>query len=417
MPTEEKLTTGPPPGQEVHQAQPGAEEMLPHDSRPRRGLGIAAFLVLGGAAIVLGVVVYSGIHSRVTAQENLKVATDQAAILTVNVEHPKLDAPTLEIVLPGNTQPFIDSPIYARTNGYLRRWYFDIGSRVKKGQLLAEIDAPEIDQQLQQARAELQGARGNLDLAKTTAERLQSLVKTGSVSQQETDTALGDLKAKQSSVESNSANVRRLEQLQSFEKVYVPFDGVITSRSTDIGALIDAGANAPGKELFHLAAIDKLRVFVAVPEAHSRAARPGATANLTLVEFPGETFHGTLVRNANAIDPAARTLLVEVDVSNRGGKLLPGAYVQVHLKLPAQIRSVTVPGNTLLFRAEGLRVAVVRDGKVELVPVTIGRDYGNSVEIVAGLDQADQVILDPPDSLLSGTAVQVAAQQSGGDGQ
>jgi RND family efflux transporter MFP subunit len=283
----------------------------------------------------------------------------------------------------------------------------DIGARVKQGDLLAEIDTPEIDQQLRQSRADLATAQANLDLAQTTADRWQFLLKSGSVSKQETDQAVGDLHAKKAAVDSSGANVRRLEDLQAFEKVFAPFDGVITARSTDIGALIDAGAAPQSRELFHLAAIHTLRVYVAVPEVYSRAARPGATASLTLDEFPGERFTGTLVRNANSIDPTSRTLLIEVDVANPSGRLLPGAYVSVHLKLPQVIRSVTVPSNTLLFRSEGLRVAVVRNGEAQLVPITIGRDFGSNLEVVSGLGQSESVVLNPSDSLISGTPVRV----------
>jgi RND family efflux transporter MFP subunit len=370
-----------------------------------------AFLLLAAAAVALGAVIYSGIHARAVADTNLTRATAQAAIPTVNVVSPNADAPTEEIVLPGNTQAFTSAPIYARTSGYLKRWYVDIGAHVKQGQLLAEIETPEIDQQLQQARADLKTAQANLNLAKITADRWQFLLQTNSVSQQETDQAVGNYHAMQATVDSNAANVRRLEQLQSFEKVYAPFDGVITARNTDVGALIDAGANAPGRELFDLAAIGQLRVYVAVPEVYARAARPGATASLTLDEFPGEVFHGTLVRHSNAIDPASRTLLVEVDVDNPDGRLMPGAYVSVHLTLPDQARAVTVPANTLLFRSEGLQVGVVRNGQAELVPVTIGRDYGDTVEVVSGLQPTDQVIVNPSDSLISATPVRINAQQ------
>jgi RND family efflux transporter MFP subunit len=389
-------------------------ETAPGSKRPQRGLGRLAFLGLAAAAIALGVVIYSGIHTRSVADANLKRATEQAATPTVNVVYPKADAPTEETVLPGNTQAFIDAPIYARTNGYLKRWYFDIGAHVKKGQLLAEIETPEIDQQLQQARADLKTAQANLNLAKITADRWQSLWKTNSVSKQETDQAVSNLSAMHATVDSNAANVRRLEELQSFERIYAPFDGVITARNTDIGALINAGANAPGQELFHLAAINRLRIFVAIPETYARAAQPGATATLRLDAFPGEVFHGTLVRHANSIDPASRTLLTEVDVDNPNGQLMPGAYVKVHLTLPDQVRSVTVPANTLLFRSEGLRVAVIRNSQAELVPITIGRDYGDTVEVVSGLQPTDQVIANPSDSLLTGTPVRIHAQPATG---
>lgn len=378
----------------------------------RRYSWIIPALLLLAAFGGLGYEIRHGILVRAAAGEELAQATDDAAAPFVSVVHPQPAAPLQEIVLPGNTRAFIDSPIYARTNGYLTHWYFDIGARVKKGDLLAEIETPEVDQQLQQAQAQLETAQANLSLAQTTADRWQFLLKTNSVSKQETDQAMANLSAQKATVDSNAANVRRLEQLQSFEKVYAPFDGVITARNTDIGALIDAGAAAQGKELFHMAAIDKLRVFVPVPEVYDNAAQAGATATLTLDEYPGRVFHGTLVRNSSNIDQASRTLLVEVDVDNPAAELLPGAYVSVHLKLPAQIRSVTIPANTLLFRREGLRVGVVRHGQAELVPVTIGRDYGATVEIVSGLRSTDAIILDPSDSLVSGAKVRVAGARS-----
>jgi RND family efflux transporter MFP subunit len=375
----------------------------------------AVLWFVGIAVAFVGVVIYSGIHSRAAAESRLKQQTEEAAIPTVSVVSPGQGAPTNELVLPGVTQAFTDAPIYARTNGYLKRWYFDIGARVKKDQLLAEIDTPEVDQQSQQARADLETAQANLSIAKITADRWQGLVQDGSVSQQETDQALSNLKAVQATVQSNAANVRRLEQLQSFEKVYAPFDGIITARQTDIGALIDAGASTQPRELFHMAAIRTLRVYVAVPEVHSPGVRTGGSATLTLDEFPGETFRGTIVRNANAIDLASRTLLVEVDIDNATGRLLPGAYVFVHLKLPDQTRSVIVSSNTLIFRKEGLQVGLVRDGKAVLVPVKIGHDFGNTVEIISGLQPTDAVIVDPSDSLIDGMPVRV--KSAGGSRQ
>jgi RND family efflux transporter MFP subunit len=390
------------------------------ESQPpqRRSSGLAALAFLAAAAAVIGALVYFGIHARAQAETRLKEYTERAAIPAVNVVQPKPDAPAQEISLPGNTQAFTDAPIYARTNGYLKRWYFDIGAHVKQGDLLAEIDTPEVDQQLLQARADLETARANLALAQTTATRWQNLVKTGSVSQQETDQTVGTLNAQKATADSNEANVRRLEQLQSFEKVVAPFDGVVTARETDTGQLIDAGSGqTSGKQLFHLAAISKLRVFVAVPEVYSVAAQGGADVTLTLDEYPGQIFKGTVVRNSHSIDAASRTLLVEVDVDNPQGKLLPGAYVFVHFKLPEAIRSVTVPANTLLFRSEGLRIGVIHNGKAALVPVTIGRDYGTTVEIVSGVTATDQVIVDPPDSLVSDAPVRLATQQAEGTGQ
>ncbi len=413
-PSEETLTTSPEPETSEFQAvQPSGDGSQSRPVDRRR----TAILIAAAALAVLALVIYSGIHSRALAESRLTQRTQEAAIPTVAVVFPQEGAPTQEITLPGNTQAFSDAPIYARTNGYLKHWYFDIGSHVQKGQLLAEIQTPEVDQQLLQARADLDSAQANLKIAKITATRWQDLVSDGSVSQQETDQAVSNLSAVKAAAESSAANVRRLEQLQSFEKIYAPFNGIITARNTDIGALIDAGANTQPRELFHIAAIHTLRLYVSVPEVYSRAARSGAPATLTLDEFPEQTFHGTLVRNANSIDIASRTLLVEVDVENPTGQLLPGAYVFVHLKLPDQTRSVTIPSNTLIFRKEGLQVGLVSNGKTELVPVKISRDYGNSVEIVSGLQPTDAVIVDPSDSLVAGMPVRLSNKPVGGSGK
>jgi RND family efflux transporter MFP subunit len=344
---------------------------------PRARLVVTAIFVLAAAG-ALGFGIHSGIEQRVATGNELAQATDEAATPVVNITHPAPADPLQEIVLPGNTNAFTDSPIFARTSGYLTHWYYDIGTRVKKGDLLAEIETPEIDQQLQQAQSQLETAQANYDLAKITSDRWQFLPKTNSVSKQETDQAVANQAAQKAVVDSNSANVRRLEQLQSFEKVYAPFDGVITARSTDIAALIDAGSAAQSKELFHMAAISTLRVFVPVPEVYSNAARPGAAGTLTLDEYPGRVFRGMLVRDSSAIDPASRTLLVEVDVANPEGLLLPGAYVSVHLKLPATIRSVTIPANTLLFRREGLRLGVGWSEVCETYRASPGRVQGSA---------------------------------------
>ena len=414
IPSEENVTTSPEPETiEVQTTQPSPDGFPPRPGARSR----TAILVAAAALAVLALLLYSGIHSRAVAESHLMQRTQEAAIPNVAVVSPHEGAPTQEIILPGNTQAFSDAPIYARTNGYLKHWYFDIGAHVQKGQLLAEIETPEVDQQLLQARADLDTAQANLNIAKITATRWQDLVSNGSVSQQETDQAVSNLSAVKAAAESSAANVGRLEQLQSFEKIYAPFDGIITARNTDIGALIDAGVSTQPKELFHMAAIRTLRLYVSVPEVYSRAARSGAPATLTLDEFPGQIFHGTLVRNANSIDIASRTLLVEVDVDNPTGQLLPGAYVFVHLKLPDQTRSVTIPSNTLIFRKEGLQVGLARNGKVELVPVKISRDYGNSVEIVSGLQPTDVVIVDPSDSLVAGMPIRISSKPTGGSKQ
>jgi RND family efflux transporter MFP subunit len=386
----------------------------------RQPLSRFLFVGLGVAAVVLTVVIYSGIHQRAMAASNLGTVTERAAIASVNVVEPKSGAALEEIVLPGTTQAFIDTPIFARTNGYLKQWYFDIGAHVQQGQLLAVIETPELDQQLEQARANLKTAQANEKLAEITATRWQNLLKTDSVSKQETDQAVQDLSARQSTVESMIADVQRLEQLQSYEKVYAPFSGVITARNTDIGALINAGAGGSQgltvvpQELFHMAAVNRLRIFVSVPEVDSDAAQNGAKAPLTLDEFPGETFQGTIVRNSDAIDLNSRTLNVEIDIDNRDGRMKPGAYVFVHLKLPDNSKKTTssliIPANTLLFRSEGLCVGVVRGDHAELMPITIGRDYGSTVEVTIGLKPTDQVIVNPSDSLTIGTPVRINAR-------
>ncbi len=386
-------------------------EVPKQNQKPARSKHWAAAIV---AAVVVAAALTFGILPRVTARTTLRRENAQMALPTVAIVHPERTAEAEEVVLPANVQAFISAPIYARTNGYLKKWYADIGAHVKQGQLLAEIETPEVDQQLQQARADLSTAEANLHLAEITANRYQDLLKSNSVSQQETDNATGALAANKATVQANEANVSRLQQLQSFEKIYAPFSGVITARKTDIGDLIDAGASGGSKtDLFDIAQPDKLRVYVNVPEAYSQAAKPGLTADLTLAEFPGRRFQGRLVRTAEAIDPASRTLLVEIDVVNPTGALLTGSYAEVHLKLPAGSSSYVVPVNTLLFRKEGLRLAVVKDGKAMLTPVTPGHDFGDRMEIVGGLQGEESIIVNPPDSIISGQSVRIAQSATG----
>jgi RND family efflux transporter MFP subunit len=375
------------------------------------------FLVLVAAGAAAGATIYFGIRERTQAEEQLAVAAQVAAVPTVDVIHPKAPDGTLDIVLPGTTQAYIDTPIFARINGYLKKWYFDIGAHVKKGDLLAEIDAPEVDQQLEQAYADVTAAQAHLRLSQITAARNEALLKTQSVSTQARDNAVGAYLADQALVQAAQKNAARLEQLKGFEKVYAPFDGIITARNTDIGHLIDAGANSPTSQLFHLVSTGKLRIFVAVPEVYAPAARVGETVAVTADAYPGEKFHGTLVRTAGSIELLSRTLNVEVDVDNAQGRLLSGAYVFIHLALPRDSKSVIVPANTLLFRREGLQVGVVRQGHAELMSVRIGRDYGDSVEIVSGLKPTDEVIVNPSDSLISGTPVRTSAPQAAATGK
>jgi RND family efflux transporter MFP subunit len=370
-------------------------------------------------AIVCAVALVSaiawGLHVRATKEAAVADATQVAAVLTVNVVHPDVGSKAGDLALPGNVEAFTDTPIYSRTNGYLKKWYFDIGAHVHKGDLLAEIETPEIDQQLDQSRAELERMQADADLAGVTSNRWQALLAKHAVSQQEADQTRANYIAAQAAVDASRANVRRLEQLQSYERIVAPFDGIITARNTDIGDLIDAGSgSASPREMFHMDAIHELRVYAAVPEVDADAIHDGDTATLTQDSDPGEEIRGTIVRNSDAINQSTRTLNVEVDIDNSKDVLRPGAYVFVHFHLPPISNTVTIPSNTLLFRAEGLRVGVVRGDRVQLVPITIGHDFGNAVEITSGLTAADEVILDPSDSLASGMEVHPRIASVGG---
>ena len=370
-------------------------------------------VILAVLLVVVAVLVITGIVPRLRASRALAAETNALAAPTVLVVQPKPGAPSQEIVLPGNIEAFVDSPIFARTNGYLKRWYFDIGSHVKQGQLLADIESPEIDHELSQAQADLGTAQANEHLSEITANRFSDLIKQDAVSQQDTDNAVNDLVARRTAVRSAQANVDRLRQLVAFEKVYAPFDGVVTARNTDIGQLIDSGAaGGPPRSLFQMAAINRLRVFISVPQIYSQAATPGLTADLMFAEFPGRRFQGKLVRTSRAIDPVSRTLNVEVDVDNAKGELFPGAYAEVHLKLKDGLRStLVVPVSALLFRREGLRVAVAKsDNTAELLPITLGRDFGDVAEVTTGLTGEERVITNPPDSIIDGERLNVQVE-------
>ena len=374
------------------------------------------WLALAVVSVAVAAVLGYGMWSRVRASKKLGAETSQLAVTTVSVVTPKQSTPAQEIILPGNVQPFISSPIYARTNGYLKNWYADIGAHVKQGQLLAVIDAPEVDQQLAQSLSNLNTAKANLALAEITKNRYEGLIKTNAVAQQDVDNAVGSYKANQAIVEADEANVKQLQALQGFERVYVPFDGVVTARNTDIGDLIDSGSSGGVKtDLFHIAQPGVLRVYVNVPEEYSQGVKVGMTANLALAEFPGRTFQGKLVRTAEAINVTTRTLLIEVDVQNPTSILLTGSYAEVHLQVPTAASTFLIPVNTLLFRTEGLRVGVVKDGKVALATVTAGHDFGDQIEIVSGLKADDQVIVNPPDSIVAGQQVQIVQATLPGD--
>jgi RND family efflux transporter MFP subunit len=374
------------------------------------------WLIIAVALIAVAAILGWGIWSRVRAGRTVQAETAQAAVTSVSVVLPQRTSPAQEIILPGNVQPFTSSPIYSRTNGYLRKWYVDIGARVKQGQLLAVIEAPEVDQQVAQSISNLDTAKANLALAEITKTRYQGLLTKHAVSQQDVDNAVGTYDANKAIVDADQANVKQLQALQSFENIYAPFDGVVTARNTDIGDLINSGSAGGVKtDLFHIAQPGVLRVYVNVPEEYSQGIKEGMTPDITLAEFPGRKFTGKLVRTADAINMTTRTLLIEVDVDNPTGTLLTGSYAEVHLAVPTPTSTLIIPVNTLLFRAPGLRVGIVKDGKVVLTPVTPGHDFGNTIEIVSGLNADDQVVVNPPDSLVSGEQVQVVQAKLPGD--
>jgi RND family efflux transporter MFP subunit len=363
------------------------------------------FLVIVVALVVLGALV---MVQRRSQFEALAENTQVLAVPTVAVIHPLSEGSAEDLVLPGTMQAYVESPIYARTNGYLVKWYHDIGSRVNKGDLLADIDTPEVDQQLNQAKADLVTAQANAHLSQITETRYSELLKTDGVSKQEVDNATGDLAAKRAIVQSSEANVRRLEELKSFQKVYAPFTGVVTQRNVDIGTLINAGNGGTSQQLFYMAQTDPIRVYVNVPEANAPSIHGGLGAYLDLTQYPGQKFQGEVVRSAEAIDLATRTLLTEVDVPNKSGLLLPGGYAQVHLMANAKTERLQVPVNALLFRSEGLRAVVIdADHHVHLQALQIGRDYGTSLEVLNGLKSSDWIVLNPPDSIENGQQVNV----------
>jgi RND family efflux transporter MFP subunit len=387
------------------QVEPKYEEYTPERTPEKKSLlflflivAVLALLILGGFTLL----------QRRTQYKALANETEKLAVPTVAVVHPTPEPGQEDLVLPSTTQAYVESPIYARTNGYLKKWYHDIGSRVKKGELLADIDTPEVDQQLSQARADLGTSKANEDLSQITATRYQDLIKTDGVSKQEVDNAVGDYAAKRATMASSEANVRRLEELESFKHIFAPFSGVITRRDIDIGNLINAGNGGAAQELFDLAQTDPIRTYVRVPEIYGPTIHSGLGAYLELSQFPGEHFEGKVVRTADAIDLASRTLNTEVDVPNQDGRLLPGGYAQVHLLVKVAGQRLQVPVNALLFRSEGLRAVVVDENhKTHLRPLTIGRDYGTALEVLQGLSSNDWIVLNPPDSLEEGVQVKV----------
>lgn len=363
------------------------------------GMAVIVLLLAGGMV---------SIWSRIHAQKALAAETEQAAVPSVLVMHPKFEKPDEQLVLPATLQAYAESPVYARTNGYLLKWYKDIGSRVTKGELLADIDTPEVDQELMQARAAREQAVAKLQLAQSSAVRWEDLRKSDSVSQQETDEKVSGLQQAKADLAAADANLKRLQMLESFKHVYAPFSGVITKRNIDVGSLINAGNSGSNHELFDIASVNPLRVFINVPQAYAPQVHPGQSATIEMSEYAGQAFSGKVVRSSEAIDPSTRTLMTEIDVPNPDGKLLPGSFAQVKLAAHSDQPNITIPVNAILFRQEGPRAAVVgTDGKVHLRKLTIGRDYGTTVEVLTGLQPTENVVLNPPDSLEEGQQVQV----------
>lgn len=390
-----------------HQSNPHPQPAQGHETAPDQKPVSPRAALIGVVVIVaiLGVLAAIGILQRMHSNVVLAQRTRRLAPPTVSVARPQMGAPTDDFVLPGNVTAYTDSPIYARTNGYLVHWYYDIGAHVQQGALLAVIASPEVDKQLAQAKAELSTARANANIARIQAQRYSTLVKSNAVSQESTDVYVNQAAATAAAVRSAEANVQHLQTLVSFEKIYAPFTGVITARNVDTGQLINAGA---GTEMFHEQALQTLRVYTNVPQLYSNSVKLGMRIALTFPEFPGKTFWGTLVRTARAIDPISRTLLVEVDVNNRDGELMPGAMAQVHFKVPPPSTTFIIPSAALIFRTEGLRVGIVIHGDIaHLVPITIGIDNGATVQVITGLKANDLVIQDPPDSLIEGEKVTV----------
>jgi len=358
-----------------------------------------------------------GVISRITVRNALAKEAVRNSIATVLTVVPERSGAGEDLALPGTVQAFVEAPIYARTNGYLKTWYTDIGALVKKGQLLAEIETPEVDQQLRQAQADLETARANESLSGTTNKRWQGLLSTESVSQQDADEKAGDWAAKKASFASAAANVARLQELESFKRVVAPFDGVVTARNTDIGALINAGQSA-GSELFRVADTHRLRIYVQVPEQYAAAAQPGLRAELRFAEQPGKHYVAEAVSTSNALDPTLRTLQVELQLDNANRELYPGAYAEVHFKLTGNPQSLRLPGNTVLFRSAGIQVATVDStGHIKLKSIIQGRDFGQTIEVLSGIEAGDRIVLNPPDSIIDGMPVHVAAAPTpkGGD--
>jgi len=397
----------------LHETQDASTNSAGQDAGKGLGALLRWFLILFFIFLVLGT--YAVLQRR-SEHAVLAEQTERMAVPYVSVIRATPINTDSEMVLPGTLKPYVESPIYARTNGYLKKWYKDMGSRVEKGEILAEIDTPEVDQELAQSKAQLVTAQANLSLASVTATRYQDLIKSDSVSRQDLDNANGDLAAKKAMEQSADANVKRLDEMESFKRVYAPFTGIITQRNVDPGTLINAGnGGSATREMFNLAQIDPMRVYVSVPQSYSQSIHAGLKACLSLSELTQRNFCGQVVRTANAIDPNTRTLLTEVDVPNPAGTLLPGAYAEVHFDVKLTGTHLSLPINALLFRPEGTLAAVVgADNKIQFRKLTIGRDLGNAVEVLQGIDADDRIVVNPPDSMEQNETVNLAPRDSPG---
>ena len=375
---------------------------IPPEKANRKGVKI---YFLAGGALFIAIAVL-GISSRIESTTGLEQRSNEAAQIIVSVIHPEKASTTIPLQLPGQTRAYIEAPIFAQTSGYLQKWYFDIGAKVKAGDVLAEIDTPQVDQQLNQARAQLKVAEAARDLAQVTYKRDQDLYNRRVIAAQDFDTAADTFRQNQAAVIADQASVNSLEALENFKTVKAPFDGIVTERDTDIGAFVPSGT---GVQLFRMAQTSPLRVYINVPQTFSRFVKPGTQADLTLNELPGRKFPAHVTNTAGAIDPASRTLLTELEVPNETGEVLPGAYAQINLKLQGDTGLFTVPSNVLLFRSEGTAVGIVHpDGKVEVRKIVINRDLGDRLQISQGLSESDKVIVNPSDSLADGMTVTIA---------
>jgi RND family efflux transporter MFP subunit len=389
-------------------ALPHGKESQP-PAKPAKGRHIGRFLAIVAACLV--VIAILGFLSRWNNTRSLQAAVDSREAEVVNVVHPSKIPPTVALELPGQTQAYIQAPIYAQVSGYLKKWYYDIGAKVKSGDVLAEIDTPALDQQLSQAQATLRQSQAQQWLSQATYQRGADLLKTQVISQQDFDNQSGDLKAKMATVGADEANVRQLQALEAFKLLRAPFDGIVSARNTDIGALVTSGSGTP---LFTVAQVSPLRVYVSVPESKAPYVKAGTQADLTFDSDPGRKFPAEVVTTAGAIDPGTRTLLTELQVPNKDEALFPGAYVKAHFEVQGDPKALLVPANVLLFRSEGPAVGVVgQDGKVQIKSVRVAQDLGTNLE-VEGLSPDDQVIVNPSDSLSDGAVVQILKSGTGG---